>query len=252
MEAYHAFAAVYDRLMEEIPYEDWCGYVTGLLAELGIQDGLLLELGCGTGTMTELFAARGFDMIGVDNSEEMLAQAMEKEAADPHGILYLLQDMREFELYGTVAAAVSLCDTMNYLTEYEDLVQVLKLVNNYLDPGGVFIFDLKTAHYFSSVVGDQVFAEADEEVSYIWQNYYEEETARNQYELTLFLKEADGRYRRFDEVHEQRAWSEAEVRQAVEDAGMIWVAVYGDGTREAASEETERMYVIVREQGKAL
>ena len=147
MEVYHAFAAVYDRMMDEIPYESWCDYVCGLLAAEGVSDGLLLELGCGTGTLTELFARRGFDMIGVDSSEEMLQEALRKRDESGLEILYLLQDMRSFELYGTVAAVVSLCDTMNYLTEYADLVQVLKLVNNYLDPGGIFIFDLKTDYY---------------------------------------------------------------------------------------------------------
>ena len=133
MNAYHAFALVYDRMMEEIPYEEWCNFVTDQLKKFGIEDGLMLELGCGTGTLTEMFDAKGFDMIGVDNSEEMLAEAVEKREQSGRSILYLNQDMREFELYGTVRAVISLCDTMNYLTEYDDLVNVCRLVNNYLD-----------------------------------------------------------------------------------------------------------------------
>lgn len=252
VEAYHAFAAVYDRLMEEIPYEEWCEYVTGLLAEWGVKDGLLLELGCGTGTLTGMFADRGFDMIGIDSSQEMLSRAMERQGERNQGILYLLQDMREFELYGTVAAAVSLCDTMNYLTEYSDLVQVLRLVNNYLDPGGIFIFDLKTEHYFSGEVGDQVFAEADEEVSYIWENYYEEEAHLNQYALTLFLREKDGRYSRYDELHEQRAYTVEQLRSAAEEAGMEFVAAYDGCSRRPAAEDTNRLYVVMREKGKTV
>ena len=250
MEAYHAFAAVYDRLMEEIPYEDWCGYVTGLLAEQGIQDGLLLELGCGTGTMTELFAARGFDMIGVDNSEEMLAQAMEKEAADPHGILYLLQDMREFELYGTVRAIVSICDSMNYLEDYEDLVQVLRLANNYLDPKGIFIFDMNTVYKYREQLGEQTIAENREESSFIWENYFDEGEMVNEYDLTLFIRDEDGRYSKYEETHYQKAFEISEVLKAVKEAGMELVAVYDAFTREPVKETSDRVYFVVRECGK--
>ena len=146
MEAYTGFASVYDLFMDNIPYKDWCAYVIGLLKEHGISDGLLLDLGCGTGKLTRLLAAEGYDMIGVDLSEEMLEIALEHEMEDPKQILYLQQDMREFELYGTVRAIVSICDSMNYLEDYEDLVQVLRLANNYLDPKGIFIFDMNTVN----------------------------------------------------------------------------------------------------------
>ena len=145
MEAYSGFAEVYDTFMDNIPYEEWCGYLTGLLRDFGVPSGILLELGCGTGSMTELLAEQGYDMIGIDNSEEMLELAAEKRAASGHDILYLCQDMREFELYGTAAAAVSVCDSMNYILEKEELKQVFSLVNNYLDPGGIFLFDLNTS-----------------------------------------------------------------------------------------------------------
>ena len=153
MEAYTAFAEVYDAFMDNIPYEKWADYVHGLLEEYGIKDGLVLELGCGTGSLTELLAVMGYDMIGVDSSGDMLGTAMEKRERSGLDILYLLQDMREFELYGTVRAVVSVCDSMNYITEYEDLTQVFRLVNNYLDPGGMFIFDLNTEYKYRQVLG---------------------------------------------------------------------------------------------------
>ena len=145
MDAYTSFAQVYDLFMDNVPYDQWCRYITELLREYGIQDGLVLELGCGTGVLTRKLAAKGYDMIGVDYSEDMLEIAMDHRQ-EGEDILYLLQDMREFELYGTVRAAVSICDSMNYIVEYQDLVQVMKLVNNYLDPGGIFIFDLNTPY----------------------------------------------------------------------------------------------------------
>ena len=122
MEAYTSFASVYDIFMDNVPYEEWGEYLRGLLEEYGAESGLVVELGCGTGAMTEILAGYGYDMIGVDNSEEMLELAMDKKLASGHDILYLLQDMREFELYGTVRAAVSVCDSVNYITEPEAII----------------------------------------------------------------------------------------------------------------------------------
>ena len=140
MEAYTGFAEVYDLFMDNIPYEEWTDYVKELLVEEGIREGIVLDLGCGTGSVTELLAKAGYDMIGIDNSEEMLDIAMEKRAESGLDILYLLQDMREFELYGTVHGVVSICDSMNYILEEEDLLCVFELVHNYLDNEGIFIF----------------------------------------------------------------------------------------------------------------
>ena len=120
MEAYTGFAQVYDTFMDNVPYEEWTDYYKEILREHGIMDGIVLDLGCGTGSMTELLAEQGYDMIGVDNSEEMLDLAMEKRAASGQDILYLLQDMRKFELYGTVRAVISACDSVNYLTKPGD------------------------------------------------------------------------------------------------------------------------------------
>ena len=130
MDAYTSFASVYDTFMDNIPYEEWAEYLISLLKEYSVNDGLVLDLGCGTGNMTELLAQAGYDMIGVDNAEEMLEIAMEKREKSGQDIWYLLQDMREFELYGTVKAIVSICDSVNYVTEEEDLLEVFKLVNN--------------------------------------------------------------------------------------------------------------------------
>ena len=175
MEAYTSFAAVYDTFMDNIPYEEWEKYLKSLLYEYGVREGLVLELGCGTGNMTEILAQSGYDMIGVDNAEEMLEIAIEKRMKSGLDILYLQQDMREFELYGTVKAIVSVCDSVNYILEEEELEEVFRLVNNYLDPGGVFIFDFNTVYKYREILGDQTIAENREECSFIWDNYYYEE-----------------------------------------------------------------------------
>lgn len=247
---YKSFAQVYDLFMNNVPYEEWCRYLTGLLEEYGIPGGLLLELGCGTGSMTELLSQKGYDMIGVDNSEDMLEIAMDKRVDSGHDILYLLQDMREFELYGTVRAIISICDSMNYILEEEDLLQVFRLVNNYLDPGGYFIFDLNTIYKYEQI-GESTIAENLEEASFIWDNFYDAKTQINEYELAIFIPEGEeGLYRKYEEFHEQRGYDPEVIRRLLEEAGMRFVAAYDAFTRNPVRPDSERIYVIARESGK--
>ena len=249
MDAYTSFAEVYDMFMDNIPYEDWCGYLTSLLKEYGINDSLVLDLGCGTGTLTELLAKEGYDMIGVDVSEDMLQEAIEKRAESGLPILYLLQDMREFELYGTVRVVVSICDSLNYILDYDDLAHVFSLVNNYLDPKGMFIFDLNTEAKFQAM-GSETIAEVRDEGSFIWENEYDEEEKINSYDLTLFIREEDDLYRRYQETHFERAWSLDEIKKALTEAGMEFVAAYDAFTKNAPRKESDRIYVVAREHGK--
>lgn len=251
MEAYTSFARVYDTFMDNIPYQEWAGYLVGLLREYGIREGLVLDLGCGTGSMTERLADSGYDMIGADNSEEMLEIAMEKRIASGHEILYLLQDMREFELYGTVRAVVSVCDSLNYIIEEEELLQVFRLVNNYLDPGGLFVFDLNTVYKYEVLLGEKTIAEDREEGSFIWENEYDSKTGLNVYELSLFLPREDGLYEKYEEEHLQRAYSLETIQRLLSVAGMEFLAAYDAFTRQPPRTDSERIYVLARESGKS-
>ena len=246
MEAYSGFAKVYDLFMDNIPYGEWTEYVKELLAEEGITDGILLDLGCGTGSVTELLAKAGFDMIGIDNSEEMLDIAMEKRYESGLDILYLLQDMREFELYGTVKGVVSICDSMNYILDDEDLLDVFKLVHNYLDNDGIFVFDMNTMYKYQQILADNTFAEDREESSFIWGNYYDEEDEINQYDLTLFVREEDGRYRKYEETHLQRAYEQETVEELIKEAGLELLHVYDAFTKELPAEDSQRIYYVCR------
>lgn len=251
MEAYSSFAAVYDTFMDNIPYDEWAEYLISLLKEYAVEDGLVLDMGCGTGSMTELLAEAGYDMIGIDNSEEMLEIAMEKRADSGLDILYLLQDMREFELYGTVKAIVSICDSVNYITEDEDLVEVFRLVNNYLDPKGVFIFDFNTVYKYREILGDQTIAEDREDCSFIWDNYYYEDERINEYELSLFIREEDSElYRKYQETHLQKAYDLETIQRLIKKSGLEYITAYDAFTKDAPTEESERIYVIARERGK--
>lgn len=266
VEAYTSFASVYDKFMDNVPYEEWGGYIHDLLCGYGVRDGIVLDLGCGTGTMTEFLAGYGYDMIGVDNSEDMLELAMEKRIASGHDILYLLQDMREFELYGTVRAVVSVCDSVNYITEPEELREVFRLVNNYLDPGGIFLFDFNTEYKYREVLGDRTIAEDRGGCSFIWDNCYYEDEQINEYDLTLFIREgaAAGRdeaagenreengalYRKYRETHFQRGYTLEEIRELINSAGLVFDAAYDMDTRGEVTKTSERICVIVRESGK--
>ena len=289
--SYSAFAYVYDELMDNVPYDAWAEYLIGLLKENGVEDGLVCELGCGTGQMTRRLAAAGYDMIGIDLSEEMLDVAREQEYGAYEGecdfegepdadisheevlhdgvpdadttepsILYLQQDMREFELYGTVSAVVSICDSMNYMTSDEDLLSVFRLVNNYLDKDGVFVFDMNTEYKYKELMGDTTIAENREDVSFIWENLYDADKRLNEYCLTLFAKveaeddEEEGEdsakpalYEKYEEVHLQRAYPLTEVKRLLHEAGMTFVAAYDVLTREVPGPECERMYIVAKE-----
>ena len=250
MEAYTSFARVYDLFMDNVPYEEWSEYIISLLTEAGIKDGLVADLGCGTGKMTRLLSKAGYDMIGIDNSGEMLEIAREHQYEEDDGILYLLQDMREFELYGTVRAVISICDSMNYLLEEADLLTVFKLVNNYLDPKGLFIFDLNTRYKYETLLGETTISENREEGSFIWDNYFDEEEGINQYDLTLFIQEEGDLYRKYEETHFQRVYELETVKRLLKEAGLMFVAAYYAFTKQPVREDSERIYIIAREQEK--
>ena len=252
MAAYEAFAWVYDLFMDNVPYDEWEEYLTELLAERGITDGIVLDLACGTGVMTERFARRGFDMIGVDASAEMLDKALEKRDESGSDILYLQQDMTSFELYGTVRAVLCLCDSVNYLLTEEELLQTFRLVNNYLDPGGCFIFDMNTVAKYRDQLGGRTFAENRDEGSFIWENEYDEETGINTYDLTLYIAcdEEDSLFERSEEVHRQRAYPISTVARLLEEAGLTLEKVYGDASREPGTEACERVFFVARERTK--
>ncbi len=265
MEAYSDFAKVYDEFMDETPYEDWCERIDNLIKKYGVSEpkrnakealdaekNLVVDLGCGTGTLTELLYKKGYDMIGVDVSEAMLNIAMEKREKSGAQILYLLQDMRELELYSTAGTVVSVCDSVNYILEEEELLETFLLVNNYLYPGGIFIFDFNTDYKYREVIGDTTIAENRDNCSFIWENYYDEEEYINQYDVTIFVQEEEDLFRRFTETHLQRGYTPKLITALLEQAGLELVTMFDADTNEGMSEQSERILVVAREKGKSL
>lgn len=260
---YQDFANVYDELMDDTPYEKWGVVLESLIKKYGVSEpkrdsedlldsekNLVVDLGCGTGTLTELMYQKGYDMIGVDCSESMLNLAMKKKEASGSEILYLLQDMRELELYSTVGTVYSVCDSLNYILEEEELVQTFSLVNNYLFPKGIFIFDFNTDYKYREVIGDTTIAENREDCSFIWENFYDPEEEINEYDLTIFVREDEDHFRKFTETHLQRGYSVDQMISLVERAGLTLIETLDADTGGLVSETSERVYVVAREHGK--
>lgn len=260
---YTDFASVYDEFMDNTPYGQWSERLDESIRKYGVsrperdaeelldsERNLVVDLGCGTGTLTELMYQRGYDMIGVDASEEMLNVAAAKKETSGSEILYLLQDMRELELYSTVGTVYSVCDSLNYILEEEELEKVFLRVNNFLFPGGIFLFDFNTAYKYREVIGNTTIAENREDCSFIWENFYDPEEELNEYDLTLFIREEGNRFRQYQETHLQRGYTAEQMQRLVEKAGMTILEMRDADTGEQITEESERIFVVAREKGK--
>ena len=248
MSNYDALADSYDTLMADGSYRKRADFLEKQFRKSRIPVRTVLDLACGTGTIACLLAERGYQVTATDGSEEMLMEAREK--TDGTDILYLCQDMRAFELYGTVRAVVSTCDTMNYLLTRSDFIQTVRLVNNYLDPGGLFIFDLNTLYKFREVMGNTTIAESGEDASFIWDNFFDEETGRNEYDLTLFIRREDGLFERQIEVHEEQGYTTEEVMGFLAAGGMEFVRVFDADTGGEPTDTSEKIFFVARERGK--
>lgn len=245
MEAYTAFASVYEMYMDNIPYDEWANNIKVLFEKYNMPMEIVCDIGCGTGQMTRRLKAMGYDMIGIDNSYDMLMEAMANE--DSQGILYLCQDMRSFELYGTVGAVVSVCDSINYLRSEAELLEVCKLVNNYLDPKGLFIFDVKTEKYYKEL-GDKTIAENRQEGSYIWENEYDIKARDNYYDLTIYTANDEGTFDRYEEEHLQHAFTVTEIKKAISASGLELLDVLDVATMSSENiDDSDRLYFIARE-----
>ena len=239
-----------------------------LLAE---ERDLVVDLGCGTGTLTGILADRGYDLMGIDLSPEMLMIAQGKNAGREKPIPYICQDMRALDLYCTAGTFLSLCDSINYLTRTADLIRVFRLVNRFLYPEGLFLFDFHTKHYYRDVLGTRLIGETGEEISYLWDNTWSEKRSLNRCELTLFAREdlanrtggpaagrrggSDGRegsrrYVRVEETHLQRGYLLSEMKQYLARSGLRFLAAMDMDTGGRPHARSERILVAAGESGK--
>jgi SAM-dependent methyltransferase len=317
----HGFAEIYDRLMlNDYSYAKYADYVERIFSRCRIRPSIVADLGCGTGSLCIELAARGYDMIGIDGSQEMLnvayAKAMalnagaakgnaseaatseagtskgnaseaatskgnageagtseaatsngnaseagtskgnaseaatskssvlEGGASDARAVQFLNQDISEFELYGTAGAILSTIDSMNYVTDKRRFSRIFTLAANYLEPGGLFIFDLNTRYMLSHVIGGNIFYEISDDVCYIWENRFDGARHISTFDLTFFVRDAGGSYRRFDERHKQRAYSAAEVESSAARSSLRLLGAYANLTFDAPRRNTRKICYV--------
>ena len=247
---YDLLAPFYDQFNGDIDYGKWADFIEKIIEKeyrIG-QPELVLDLGCGTGSMTLELAKRGYDMTGIDYSTEMLDIARERAMELGYGdkILWLCQDMREFELYGTVDVAICCLDGINHLTGKDDLDKTLKLVHNYLISDGLFIFDINGKYKFENIYGDETYAMENEDAVCVWQNYYNKNTKICDFYITLFCECDDGRYSRYDEVQQEKMYTLRIIKNALSKNSLEFVGAYSDFEFNEGTDESERIYIVAR------
>ncbi len=250
---YNAIASVYDSINAEIDYSAWADFLEECFKRfLDKRPEIVLDLACGTGSMTFELHSRGYDMIGADISEDMLNKAYDK-AYDNNitNILFIKQDMRELELYGTVGAICSCLDSVNYLTSRSDLEKCFSQAHNYLDPDGLFIFDVNTPYKFEKTYGynHYTFEIKDfegREAFCAWQNDYDEDTKLCKFYLSVFTETDDGKYERNDEEQTERCFTREELSESLERCGFEIVGFFGDYGFSCPQDTCERWYVVAK------
>ncbi len=247
-EPYAAMAPIYDRINEAVPYDRWADFIEAAFARFCAQKpSLVLDLAAGSGSMTIELARRGYDLIAVDRSGEMLSLAAERiRAAKLPGVLLLEQDMTDFELYGTVDAAVCCLDSINHLTARGALGRCLSLLHNYLNPDGLLLFDVNTPWKFANVYGQNDFIlDAGDSVC-CWRNDYNAARGVCDFGLTIFTRRPDGGYARADTAQRERVYTMRSLTSALTRAGFETLGAWGDFDFTPAKETDERWYFAAR------
>lgn len=238
---YQDFSFYYDQFAYDIDYGKFYGYYKQIFERFSLKPQLVLDMCCGTGTLTTLMA-NDYDMIGVDSSWEMLDVARGKDVSGK--ILYLNQSMTDFELYGTVDACYSSLDSVNYLIQDGDLKKHFLLMKNYLNPGGLYIFDISTIYKFRYVLGNKTYTDETETDMFVWQNCYENRLLTM--DLDIFHQNGDGTYERISETHYERGYTVSEIKKEAEACGFKVEAVYDDLTFTPAHSKSMRIFFVLR------
>ena len=242
---YNILASVYDKF-QEIDYERFIAFYEEIFKKYNIEPRLILDLGCGTGNITIPMAEKGYDMIGIDLSVEMLEIAAEKARNADKDILFLNQDMSDFELYSTVDAMVCALDGVNYLTEDGQLSDMLSKLHYYLNPGGILIFDINTEYKFRNILDGSTFVYDDKDAYCVWNSEFDQEEGICYFDLNIFTQNPDGTYTRRDEFQEERAYSVEDVKKTVEECNLELLGVYDNLSFNPPTDQSERLFFVVR------
>ena len=244
---YEDFASVYDTLMDDYDYDAWSAhYLALLMQDADTPPARAAECACGTGSLTVRFAKSGIAMTGVDSSAAMLRRAEEKARRWGVEAAFVRQDMRRLALTRRVDAVLCTCDGVNYLTAPQDVLAFFRAAHAQLKPGGTLCFDVSSRHKLEDVMGDSFFGEERDGLATLWQNRLSRETHVLTMDVTFFVREEDGRYRRFRETHRQRAHSERELLAWLEQTGFEAARAYGGMAMDAPKPEDTRIHFTAR------
>ncbi len=244
--SYSSFACVYDELMKNADYKARASYIADILKKYGIENGLLLDLACGTGSLSIELSKKGFEVIGTDASPDMLMVAQNKAFEEERQILFLCQKMQETDLYGTVRAIVCTLDSINHLENTGEVEKMFSRLKNFIDIGGIMIFDVNTPHKHKNILGNNTFVYDEKNVYCVWQNHLYSDEKTVGIELDFFVKNENGDYSRYSESFNETAFTHEELKNAFEKSGFSLEAVYNENTFESASEQTERAIYVIR------
>ena len=250
MASYVEFAYYYDGLTDNVDYEKRCDYIRDLLAENGIGEGILLDLACGTGTLSLMFADKGYDVVGVDGSEEMLTQAQEKKMESGADVIFLCQRMEELDLFGTVNACVSTLDSINHVTDAETVREIIRRVSLFMEDKSIFIFDVNTPYKHREILGDNTFVYDMDEVYCVWQNSTDENLL-TRVSLDIFEKDEDDEetYYRYCEEFCERGYDLALLKQWLQENKFEVIGIYEELTKNEVREDTQRAVFVARKIG---
>ena len=246
MSGYNDFAYFYDGLFDIEEYEKRCRYIVGILKENGISDGILLDVACGTGTLSEMLSDEGFDVIGIDGSEDMLGVAMEKKAESGRNIQYLHQNMSEIDLFGTIKCAVCTLDSINHVTSPEEVERCFEKIGLFTEKDGIFIFDVNTEYKHREILKNNTFVYDTDEVFCVWQNELEEKTGSVHIFLDFFSPCGGDTYERYSEEFDEVLYSEKWLSDTLGKYGFEVTGIYDDLTKEPLRKDSERAVFVCR------
>ena len=244
MDAYHELAKSYDRLTNDVDYEATVVFYLQILHREGVKPRTVVDLACGTGSVTEILARKGYDVTGVDMSEEMLTEAMAKVMDMENPPRFVCQKLQELHLPRAVDMAVCALDSLDYITNPEDCAEAIRRTYNALNPGGIFIFDVNTPEKLRAMDG-QVFLDEDDDVYCVWRGEFDEKTNVCSYGMDLFQREGEVWHRSFEE-HREYAYSAEQLTAYLKAAGFTHIEVYADRRFEAPGEGEQRIYFKAR------
>ncbi|HZJ82557.1 MAG TPA: class I SAM-dependent methyltransferase [Clostridia bacterium] len=244
---YESFAYIYDEMMLEVNYQAWVAYIENIFCQYAIDPKVLADLACGTGNITIPMAERGYNIIGVDRSEDMLLVAQEKARKQGLKIPFVCQDIRDIDLHKSVDAVLVMCDGINYILEDRDLDRVFSGIYNILKPGGILIFDISSYYKLSTVLGNNTIADNDQDISLIWQNHYDHKKDICTMDLTFFVEE-NSLYRRFDEVHIQKAYGDQYIIEKLKYNKYCNINSYDDLSFNAIKCNSQRIFFVAQRQ----